>query len=31
MRGRSWFDDYDLGALGVLLAVVCGLALMASI
>jgi hypothetical protein len=31
MRGHSWFDDYDLGALLVLLGTVFGLALLASI
>jgi hypothetical protein len=31
MRGQSWFDDYDLGALAVLLGTVFGIALLASI
>jgi hypothetical protein len=31
MRGQTWFDDYDLGALGVLLATAFDLALLASI
>jgi hypothetical protein len=30
MRGQSRFDDYDLGALGLLLGTVFGLALLAS-
>ena len=31
MRGHSWFDDYDLAALLVLLGTVFGVALWASI
>jgi hypothetical protein len=31
MRGQSWFDDYDLGALLVLLGTVFGVALVVGI